>query len=164
MSAGMLAKTEPHDLVQEVLKRSLQTLDLLERGESPQIMGLFRLLIRDVVTDRARYLGARKRADHADRSIDLEQPGTQPHARDPTPSAVLFRAEQRQILLRAERTLSEEHRRVLELRWGRGLSLAQVGAELGITADAASKLEARARQKLQRALESEGGSGTAAIL
>ncbi|MEY5033211.1 MAG: hypothetical protein RL354_2242, partial [Planctomycetota bacterium] len=47
---------------------------------------------------------------------------------------------------------------------GRGLSLAQVGAELGITADAASKLEARARQKLQRALESEGGSGTAAIL
>jgi RNA polymerase sigma factor (sigma-70 family) len=162
MGEGLQAKVQPEDLVQEVLRRSLRTLDLLERGESPQIFGLFRLLLREVAVDEARRIGARKRSDRAETSLDVASPPAAPTAATPTPSSLVSRGELREQLRRAEARLSESHRRVLELRWKRHLTLTQVARELDITPEAAGKLEARAREALRRALEEDGlGPGTA---
>jgi RNA polymerase sigma factor (sigma-70 family) len=69
-----------------------------------------------------------------------------------TPSRVVARKESEALLHAALAGLPEDHRRVLELRFLKGLSLVNAAREMARTPAAIQMLSARALRELRRAL------------
>lgn len=160
MGDRLRGKTSAQDLVQEVLRKSLDTLDPFQRGYSEAIMGLFRRLVKQVVADAARYHNADKRAAHGEASIDAGEHQIDLAGSGATPSRIIARDEFRQKLRQCLQRISPEHRRVLELRVQRRMSLEQVAAELDRSVDAVGMLEKRAKEALRACMEDGGATGS----
>lgn len=158
MGDRLRGKTTPNDLVQEVLRKSLDTLDPLERDYSEAIIGLFRRLVKQVVADAARYHNADKRAAHGEVSIDAGERPLDLAGSGATPSRIVSRDEFRDKLRRCLQRLSPQHRRVLELRVQRRMSLGQAAAEFNCSVEAVGMLEKRAKDALRACLEDDGAT------
>ena len=130
------------DITSEVFKRLLEGLRA-GTGPTTTLAGwLFGVAAR-VVSDHFR--GA-YRAPHAELDEGLA-------AFDETPSTLTVKALEREELLQAIKTLTEEQQHVIALRFGQGLSIERVARMLGKTEGAVKQLQARAVASLARQMK-----------
>jgi RNA polymerase sigma factor (sigma-70 family) len=160
MSDRLQGWIEPPDLVQEVLQRAYREFDPFELGNPEHVMARFRILVKQVVIDHARRMDARKRNPRGEVHIDAAERQIQLDGSDPTPSRVVARNEFKEKLVRCLAKISAEHRRVLEMRVQRRMTLEQVAAEFGRSVDAVGMLENRAKAALRACMEADGATGS----
>jgi RNA polymerase sigma-70 factor (ECF subfamily) len=141
MSGELRAVCEPEDVAQETLLAVHRDFARLAPKEAdqflPWLFGVAENRLRDLV-DRAR---AAKRSG--------EPPAARPH---PTPSAIMVRVEEAELLARAIETLSSEHREVLRLRRFEERPAAEVGRLMGRSEGAVRVLYFRAVAALRDAM------------
>jgi RNA polymerase sigma factor (sigma-70 family) len=116
----------------------------LERSE--QLLGLLSAMVRNKVAARAAHEGADKR-DYRRTSAGLDAAAG---VEIPTPPPD-GRLETQELLEKARRRLSEEERRLLDLK-ASGLEWADIAAQLGGTPDALRKKLTRAVDRVAREL------------
>ncbi len=157
ISPALHAKIEPEDVLQQVYTDAIQRIgELQDRGEDAFFRWLRRILESKLV-DAHRYYHA------AARDVKREVPPVPtPSGHDwlaarvaldtLTPSRIVARDEASALLMAALAGLSEDHRRVLELRFLKGCPLVHVAELMGRSTAAVQMLSARALQQLRRAL------------
>lgn len=130
------------DIASEVFKRLLEGLRA-GTGPTTTLAGwLFGVAAR-VVTDHFRRV---YRAPTVELDEDLSQ-------FDETPSSLTVKALEREELLQAIKTLTEDQQHVIALRFGQGLAIGQVARMLGKTEGAVKQLQARAIASLARQMK-----------
>ncbi len=151
------AKVDPDDLLQQVYADALRKMgDFKDRGNEAFFAWLVKILESKLI-DAERYYHAQVR-DVARETPPRERSSffvalAEHAALDSlTPSRVVARQETEGLLHAALAGLSEDHRRVLELRFIQGLPLADVSAAMGRSAPAAQMLCARALERLRHEL------------
>jgi RNA polymerase sigma-70 factor (ECF subfamily) len=155
-------KVDLSGVVQQSLLEAFQAAELFGGlGEDEKAAWLRRALANNLV-DQIRKLGAAKRDLGRERSLEdaLDQSSARLAdwlaAEQSTPSAHLSRHENALALARALEQLPEQQRQAVELRHLRGLSLAEITAEMGSTKAAVVGLLHRGVSKLRKLLaESE---------
>lgn len=157
MGERLRSRYSPEDIVQEALSRSLRYMDPLEREYSQEIMSFFCVLIRQSATDFAKAMVAKKRSAHGEVSMQAGDSPMDVPGRDATPSFIVSKDEMRAKLRICMQRIAPDHRRVLELRIQRKLSLEQVAAEFNRSLEAITMLERRARVALRHCMEDDGG-------
>lgn len=139
LGPGLREKVESMDVVQEAYLAAHRDFDQFEYTDEGAFLRWLCCIMENRIRDLGDYFGAKKR-----QPIELPQ-------RDPTgPVTALNRAEHREKVLRALDELSEDHRRVLLLRFFEGLTAEQVGDQMDRSAGAVRKLTARALDELGR--------------
>jgi len=138
-------KVSESDVVQAAFFTAYQKLDGFEdRGE-----GSFGRWLGEIAEFKVRDALKRYR-DTAKRAIDQEVTGSRsggpnaPASREPSPSAVAIAGELAARVSEAMENLPGHYRRVLRLVRDEGLALAEVGARMGRSPKAVSKLYGRA--------------------
>lgn len=157
LSHSVVAKAAPSDLVQEALLQAYQGFGEF-RGTSERELRawLNQILARKIVDVHRYYRNYAKRdisreillSDLLEDDVTLKQ-GAASLAIQRESARDMESARKFDLALS---TLSDEQRRVIQLRSIEQLSFEEVGARLGRTDDAAQKLWARAVQNLTRAL------------
>jgi RNA polymerase sigma factor (sigma-70 family) len=142
---------EEADVCQSVLGQLFAGLreGCFELNEPEQLVGLLRQLVRNKITDQARYWKARRR-DYLrnitridpDNSIQLTSP-------EPTPSRIVAGVE---LLAEFEGRLSDEERTVFHLR-RQGLSWSDIAGRIGGRPEAIRKRFERALKRVGRTLD-----------
>jgi len=160
MSDRLRRWVDPSDVVQEVLQRAYGEFDPFRLHDRAYVEARFRLLIKQVVCDHARRMEAKKRDPRGEVRIDAAERPIDLRGADPTPSRVIARDEYKEKLVRCLSRISAEHRRVLEMRVQRCMSLEQVSAEFGRSVAAVSQLESRAKAALKACMEADGATGS----
>lgn len=105
------------------------------------------------------YLRREKRHSHADDVTELELPDD-----SPTPQDCAEQAETRRAVRRALSRLSEEHRRVLLLRYMQELDYAEIAAALEISEGTVKSRISRAKAQLRELLDGSGNLFAAAAV
>ncbi|MBL9123732.1 MAG: sigma-70 family RNA polymerase sigma factor [Planctomycetaceae bacterium] len=159
LDSRLRVKTAPSDLVQETFIEARQAFGEFSGTSLPELTAWLRqILLFKLSGSRRRYRGAQKR--DLRREVSL-------HAGDsrlgPAEALQLPDARQPQLDLRAEAELlgralsrlSDDYRRVIELRHREGLAFEEIGRRLGRSAVAAQRLWARAVRRLREEVESE---------
>src|SRR5262249_36636587 len=153
------AKGGVSDLVQETFLAAMQGFPEF-RGTTA---GEFHAWLSRILASRAsnftrHYRSRAKRASHRERSLDHLGPHGPLHAglcgNDPTPSSLLQRREEAEVLLRALARLPEDQRRVVELHHRDGLPFQEIARRLGRSEAAVRKRWLRAIERWQREVES----------
>ena len=154
LGGRLRAKVEPEDVLQEVYAEAVRRIGEFEyRGEDAFFHWLRRILESRLVDARRRYRGVGR--DAAREAPAPESPSAYDRLVGPagalseTPSRIARQDEARAVLMGALAGLTEEHRRVLELRFLRGLSLARVAEVMDRTPAAAQMLCGRAVRDLK---------------
>lgn len=159
-------KADPGDLVQETLLQAHQDFPAFRGTTEDQFTAWLREILACRLARLMRhYLGTQKRDvklerdlctefDQSSRRLDecLASPGS-------SPSAGAARREQAVRLAAALAQLTPEHREVLILRHVEALSFPEVGDRMGRSADAATKLWARAVRRLREVFGDDDESG-----
>lgn len=154
LPAGLKPKLGASDLVQETFIEAQRHFDRFRgRSEADLLAWLRRILVHNVQDTIRRFRRAGKR--RIDRELRLLEPAS---GGDPArltaparaPSPVGKCDENRELLERAFDRLSDDHRRVIELRNLQLESFEEIGRLMGRTPDAARKLWRRAIETLQR--------------
>ena len=134
-------KVESVDVLQEAYLAAHQAFTSFEyTGDDAFTCWLCRI-IDNRIRDLGDHFAARKR-----------QPVEVPRSAPTGPVTLLNRAEHREKILRMLDELSEEHRRVLLLRYFEGLSADEAGSQMGRSAGAVRKLTARALAEVGKRL------------
>jgi RNA polymerase sigma-70 factor (ECF subfamily) len=151
------AKGSASDLVQETFIEAQRDLSQFHGNDEDELLAWLRQLLLNNLRDfRRRYRGARKR--DAGREVSLESAGGQRGferlsiSDSASPSEKATQSEEAEIVKRALERLSDDHRRVLLLRYQEGLSFEEIGARLDRSANAARKLWLRAIDDMEREL------------
>lgn len=151
------SKIDADDLLQQVYADALQRIgDFEDRGKDAFFAWLVRILESKLI-DAERYYHAHVRnvareAPPIERSSLFIALAGRVALDRVTPSRVVARREAEGLLHAALAGLSEDHRRVLELRFLEGRPLAEVAAEMKRSPSAAQMLCARAIERLRREL------------
>lgn len=163
LDSELRPKVGASDVVQETLMRAERNFEGFVGDRLEDVRAWLRIILkRELANNRRRY-GADKR------NLNLEQsregsPTFSPCAiadPAPSPSRQAIAWEDREGLERALRCLPRHYEHVLRLRYFEGLSLVEIGAQMGKSADAVRKTWMRALQELQVILKSRGsGSGS----
>lgn len=145
-------KTGASDLVQETMLGACRDFARF-RGESEAewLAWVHHLLMNNLITFTRRYRSAAKRDIGRERPLDPGRlpaggAGAQPA---PTPSGELMAAEELATLTEALDRLPGDYRRVILLRYQDERSFEEIGAEMGLTPNAARKLWLRAVKRMQ---------------
>jgi RNA polymerase sigma-70 factor (ECF subfamily) len=156
-------KLDPSGVVQQTLLEAYQARHQLRgRGES-EILAWLRKGLAHNLADEVRRLTAGKRDAAREESLQaaLEQSSARLEAwlaaEHSTPSRLAERQEQAVRLAAALARLPEKQRQAVELRHLRGLSLAEVAAEMDTTKAAVVGLLHRGVEKLRGLLKDERG-------
>lgn len=144
------------DMVQDAVAEGHRSFHTFRGGSAADFVAWMRALLNHSMIDTFRRCGAAKRMpkgmqqrlsalDSGDdvlayRSADL-------------PDSHAIRREEAGAVHAALKTLAPDHRRVLWLRHWEGRSFAEIGGEMGRSADAARKLWCRAFEQFERALD-----------
>lgn len=161
LASELNPKVAPSDVVQETFLEAARGFPkFLGQTEGELKAWLRGVLLNNIRDARRKFLHAQKRAALLEvplpagslrcASLDLRSPQS-------SISAPLVRAEEELALRAAMERLSEEQRRVIELRTYQSLPFEQVGARLGRSADAVRKLWVRAVEKLAAELAKSHG-------
>jgi RNA polymerase sigma-70 factor, ECF subfamily len=130
------------------------------RTEAQTAAWLRAILVHNL-TDEIRRLGAKKRAVTREKSLDaaLEHSATRLEgwlaAEQSSPSQRAIRQEELLAMVRALAALPDSQRRAVELHHLKGLSLAEIAEELGVTKPAVAGLLHRGLKALRAELTTE---------
>jgi RNA polymerase sigma-70 factor (ECF subfamily) len=127
------------DLVQDCIERALRRIDTL--ADEQKLAAWLRSILFNVFIDGRR--SSRSRGETAEAALldELVDPATQPDVH-----------QEAKEVLRATATLTPEHRQVLLLIAGQGLSYREVADELAVPIGTVMSRLARARDQLREAL------------
>ncbi len=154
LSEPLRAKIAPSDLVQDTALEAFRDFASFQGARLEELLGwLRRILVNNVANASRRFEATGKRqisrelrwADQAAQLNGLEDG-------EPSPSSVVAAGELQQRVERALNQLSTDLRTVILLRNREGYSFAEIGIEMGRSAEAARKLWARAIDSLQKEL------------
>lgn len=142
------------DLVQQTVLDAVRDFARFQGSSEGELLAWLRRLLRNNVTDFARqYRATDKRALDRERPLDAGDssavPGGGVAARTPTPSREVVAREETLAIQAALQRLPENYRLIVELRYQEEQSFEEIGALLGLTANAARKLWLRAIKRLQ---------------
>jgi RNA polymerase sigma-70 factor (ECF subfamily) len=157
LPAHVRQKVGASDVVQETFLEAQRDLNaFLGRSEEELLAWLRRILLNNAANVRRQYQTGKR--DVA-REVPLEQSGSTAGAAErlaaaiSTPSSVVGRAEDAELLQAALNRLPEHMQQVIVLRHRENKSFAEIGEALGRSAAAARKLWVRGVEKLQRELQ-----------
>jgi RNA polymerase sigma-70 factor (ECF subfamily) len=157
IDGSLQGKVSPSDIVQETFLEAQRDLVRFQGDHKEELLAwLSRILINNVANVTRRFQGTEKRAVARELLVspgkDGQSVGDLP--RDtPTPSDRAIAREESAALEAALAQLPDNYREAIRLRYDKGLSYAQIGAELGCTAEAARKLWARDINQLEAILD-----------
>ncbi|MFQ5428766.1 MAG: RNA polymerase sigma factor [Phycisphaerae bacterium] len=160
---SMRAKLEPEDILQEVYADVIRRIgEFQDQGESAYFRWLTTILASKLA-DAQRFFRAAARdvareIPAAARPSGLESLAARVAFDSVTPSRIIARREAEALLMAAMAGLSDDHRRVLRLRFLEGCPLAEVAKLMNRTAPAVQMLSARALRRLRRALVDLSGA------
>ena len=142
---ALRGKVAESDVIQEAYLAAFLHLDNFEdRGEGSFAAWLGAIVERKVLDEVRRFASTDKRDVRREIGAGSSVVRLAGTSGDPSPSAVAVHGEDRIRLAAAIARLPEAHREILRLIHEERLPLAEAGARLGRTADAARKLHARA--------------------
>jgi len=157
MPPGVRRKVADSDVLQEAYLAAFLSLGRFEqRGEDAFRAWLGQILEHKILDEVRRWFGTSMRDARRDHTVADGEAVPTACARDPSPSVQAMEAEERAALWQAVDDLPEDYRTVLRLVHESGLSLAEAGARMGRSADAARKLYARAVARLSEGMLGEG--------
>jgi RNA polymerase sigma-70 factor (ECF subfamily) len=149
------AKGGASDLVQEVMLDAVRDFGQFQGTSEVEVLAwLRRLLLNNLVDFTRRYHDADRR--RVSREVELRvgssaaAQGLEPEAPGPSPSGAAADREQADAIHRALERLPDDYRLVLLLRYQEARSFDEIGALLGLTANAAGKLCMRAAKRLHQ--------------
>jgi RNA polymerase sigma-70 factor (ECF subfamily) len=152
------AKGGASDLVQQTLVDAVRDFAQFQgQTEAELLQWLRRLLLNNLADFVRKYRQTDKR--RVEREVPLQggdesaPPGADLAATVPTPSKAAIAQEQAAALRRVLGRLPEDYRRVIELRYQEERSFDEIGAALGLSANAARKLLLRAVERVSKELE-----------
>jgi RNA polymerase sigma-70 factor (ECF subfamily) len=152
------AKGGASDLVQEALLNACAHFDQARCATPAQLRAWLRTILLNQLADfRKRYHAGGKRDPGLE--VPLAPDGSSAGAAggladgSTSPSGRAAGAELDRAVEQSLRRLPEDYRRVIELRLGQGLPFEEVGRALGVSANAAAKLFARAVRRTRSDLE-----------
>jgi len=157
VNAELRAKVSASDLVQNALLRAQQSLPEF-RGSSRQTLlaWLRKILVREILTARRRYLDCERRDVHREATIAADGLLQNSFAdSQPTPHSDAVLAEEARRLRAAVESLPADYRSVVVLRNWQQLPFEEVGRQMHRSADAAKKLWSRAIGQLERELRDD---------
>lgn len=156
LDSGLRTKESPSDLIQRTYLEALEGIDQF-RGETEAEFRqwLAHILQHNLADTGRRYHLTQKRRVTREFAIEYFNSIA---GDDSSPSTALRRSEQDDQLQAAIERLPENYRRAVELRHRENLEFAELGACLGVSAEAARKLWARAIDRLRGELASSDGS------
>lgn len=161
LPADVRAKIGPSDVVQETaVDVHRDFADFTGRTREECFAWLREILRHNVVDAIRRYRDALKRAAAREVSLANASRGVALVDGHRLPEGSAIRREEAAVLKDSMARLPDDYRRVLELRYWRGLSFVAMAPELGRSPDAVRKLWYRALERLQGELvvASSGGS------
>ncbi|MFO0889026.1 MAG: sigma-70 family RNA polymerase sigma factor [Isosphaeraceae bacterium] len=153
------ARIDPSDLVQQTLLHAVQALDQFRGGGQPALLAWLRqILARNLaMAVRDHYRGKRDvgRERSLQAALDRSSARMEAWLADdrPGPGAVAERNEQLLRMARAVAALPAPQRDAVTLHFLQGLSVAEVGIQIGKTQGAAAGLIRRGMQRLRALLE-----------
>src|SRR5262245_17183074 len=159
LAPELRAKGGASDLVQETLLEAYRDFPRFHgRTEDELLAWLRRLLLNNLADFTRQYRATGKR--QLDREVapagdPSAVPGGGLAATGPTPSSEVAAGEQAEAVLRVLARLPEEYRRGIVLRYQDGRPFEEIGAELGLTPNAARKLLLRAIERVRQELEGQ---------
>jgi RNA polymerase sigma-70 factor (ECF subfamily) len=158
LDPDLQAKGGASDLVQETFLEAQRDFGGFQGDSADEFRAwLRRLLLNNLANFTRRYRATDKRC--VAREVPLQaDSGSNPCAGGvsadlSSPSDQALRREQDGALQRALERLSEDHRRLLLLRYREGLSFEEIGALMQRSANAMRKLWARALERLQQEMQ-----------
>ncbi len=145
------------DLVQETFLEAQRTFDRFEGQSAVDLRAWLRcLLLHHTAKVGRRFRTTQKRRLAREVSLDSFQApasdGVALLAADPTPSAHLLARERQELLLSALDRLPDDYRRVMLLRYRKGLSFEEIGRDMRRSPDAVRMIWARALERLKHEL------------
>jgi RNA polymerase sigma-70 factor, ECF subfamily len=141
------------DLVQETLFEAARDFGQFHGTSNAELRAwLRRLLLNNLLSFTRRYRQTGKR------QVDREVPLSDPSAHSPSPSGHAMAHEQSEAIRLALERLPEHYRRVLLLRYEQKQSFDRIGAELGLSDNAARKLWVRAVKRLKQEAQRIGSN------
>lgn len=162
LSPELRAVVAPEDLLQQVYVRALEA-PLEDRGPRAFFAWLVRILEGRLVDAHRTWHAARRDRDREVRAAEAPSRFGELCERaaldTTTPSRVFSRREEEALVMAALAGLSADHRRVLELRYLEGLSLAETGRRMSRSAEAVQMLAARAVRRLRDGVRQLSGTG-----
>lgn len=159
MSATLLRKLDPHDVLQEVTLSALNSLEDMNLDDRDIFGWLCQLAQRRIIDSHRRHVAAEKRS--AKREVGLGSPAADSRrgglidllvASMTSPSGAFSRGQREFYLLEALNALSEESREAIRLRYANGLPTKEVAARLGKSDGAVRVLLSRSLSRLQSVL------------
>lgn len=157
MDPALQAKGGASDLVQETLLDGMRHLSGFHGASAEELRAWLRRLLLNNLSDFARrYRSTDKRQIDREVPLAVDSTGSQstkPPPTSPTPSQEMMRNEQISAILAALDRLPEHYQRALRLRFQEGKSFEEMGQLMGLSANAARKLWARAVKQLQEMSE-----------
>jgi RNA polymerase sigma-70 factor, ECF subfamily len=157
LGEDLRAKGGASDLVQGTLMEACRDFGRFHGGTEEELLQWLRRLLLNNLADFARqYREAGKR--QLDREVALA-PGDSsaaaggPAAALPSPGSAAAAGEQAAAVRRVLDRLPDDYRRVVVLRYEQGRAFEEIGAEMGLTANAARKLLVRAVERVRQELE-----------
>lgn len=159
LTGTLQSKVAPEDLLQEVYAEALQKLGHFKNRDPNAFFNYLAAILE------SRLVDAHRRFHASVRDVRREVPPIEPATSlDPlaarvckdsvTPSRIMARKEANAILLAAIAGLSPEHRKVLELRYIRNMTLADTAREMDRSVAAVQMLSLRALRQLRATLGS----------
>ncbi len=153
LHADLRAKGGASDLVQDTFVDAQRSFDRFQGNSEGELRAWLRQLLHSRACKFGRhYRGTQKR--RLIREADYPLDGA-PAVNRPTPSVEMIAVEQAEHLRAVLARLSDDHRRVITLRYAEGCSFEEVGRRMERTANAARLLWLRAIEQVKRELKGE---------
>jgi RNA polymerase sigma-70 factor (ECF subfamily) len=158
LSSDLLPKEGVSDVVQETFKDAIKDFATFEGTAAPQLKRwLLTILGHNVANVRRKYFDTAKSQINREFPLDVTDSsavsGRQPCADTPSPSSIVSRQEEEELLRRAMARLTAEERQVIELRHLEQLDFATIGIQMNLSEEAARKRFSRAIVQLQQIIE-----------
>ena len=165
VGSGLRAKVDASDVVQQAILHAHQNRGQFRGGSEGEWLAWLRAILANALAGAVRRFDTQARDRSRERSLEgeLERSSSRLEslwAADQTsPSERVVRGEDLVQLAHAIARLAEDQRRVVELHYLRGLSVADVAKEIGRSRPAAVGLLFRGLKRLRELLRDSGESG-----
>jgi len=161
LDARLRGKVDPSDLVQQTLLEASQALDQFRGATEAELAAWLRRILAHNLADAVRRYGAAARDVALEQALEASVEASAAHLRVwladalSSPSAQALRQEQLRRLDEALAALPQDQRTAVVLKHLHGLSVAEVGRQLGRSQSAVGGLLRRGLRNLREQLQNE---------